>query len=589
MDKLLLVFSLFFISFVSSEFIKYKKKNRSFVPKCTKENWTLLYSDYRFKEIISTYESNPSFLVSMTEVSAGKLFRQPSNVDEVNLVLNLKAKHIRKLSTGPFSISPADQKAIEKLLTKFKNKTGSDLKFVMVPRNTPAKILQAFNYFKISIFCTPTKSITNETNLSEYPFKDIIIVDLSRNAFDLIVKMGKYLDKTDNVLFSLKECLSITPPEREQVKKATTKSKLEILRNFVYFGPNSSCWFVRRDNVIEDSLVKFEALHSYTQFLNDFRFNFLGERGSDAGGLTKEWFSLVAKAAFDNDSLYFDTIKTDSYYVIPKSNVVADGHYRFLGAFIAKAITSNTTTQSYFPDFLLKMMMGRKVNFHDLEQIDPELFNSFKSMTGTIVPGAYGTFTYPKMLEDGTSVPVNLKENGSEIEVNDDNKYEFMVLRFKVIVNTPQIEAFVNGFRDLILFRKMPIEILNLDEFRSLITGPTKIDVADWKAKTEYSGYTEWSIQVLWFWEIVDSIDDSKRRQLLRWATGSSSVPMGGFAAMNRPFKIVRTYFDPHRDELNFPYSHTCFNKIDIPEYPNKKMMRTRLLQIIEHEGFGIA
>ena len=89
-----------------------------------KDNWTFLYSDYRFMEIISTYESSPSFLVSMAEVSSGKLFRQPdiSNVDEVNLVLNLKSKDIRKLSTGPFSISPVDQKAIEKLLTRFKNK-----------------------------------------------------------------------------------------------------------------------------------------------------------------------------------------------------------------------------------------------------------------------------------------------------------------------------------------------------------------------------------------------------------------------------------------------------------------------------------
>ena len=50
------------------------------------------------------------------------------------------------------------------------------------------------------------------------------------------------------------------------------------------------------------------------------------------------------------------------------------------GAFIAKVILNNENVGVNFPDFILKMMMGKKANFHDLEQIQPNLFSSLRDM-----------------------------------------------------------------------------------------------------------------------------------------------------------------------------------------------------------------
>ncbi len=43
-----------------------------------------------------------------------------------------------------------------------------------------------------------------------------------------------------------------------------------------------------------------------------------------------------------------------------------------------------------------------------------------------------------------------------------------------------------------------------------------------------------------------------------------------------------------HGDHL--PVAHTCFNLLDLPRYPTKEMMRTKLSQAVEYsKGFGLA
>jgi len=53
------------------------------------------------------------------------------------------------------------------------------------------------------------------------------------------------------------------------------------------------------------------------------------------------------------------------------------------------------------------------------------------------------------------------------------------------------------------------------------------------------------------------------------------------------PFKVHRIR---ENDMQALPRSHTCFNTLDLPEYPTKDLMQERLLFAIkETSGFGIA
>ena len=45
---------------------------------------------------------------------------------------------------------------------------------------------------------------------------------------------------------------------------------------------------------------------------------------------------------------------------------------------------------------------------------------------------------------------------------------------------------------------------------------------------------------VCWFWEVVHSLDEGRKKRLLAFVTGSDRVPIKGLAHLNPPFVISR-------------------------------------------------
>ena len=566
-----------------------------FHPKCYSNNWTFLYSDYRFKDILCTYESNPSFIISMLDISSGRLSRviDPFGTEKANFVLNLEQSDIRELSTGPFKISPVDQSKLNDLLTSIKDSTGSPLKFVIVPKSTSGKVINAFNTANVSVLYPPSNTVNHETDLDTFPLQDVVVVDLSQNGFDWILKMGKYIDRTEKNLYSLEECLNLTPPTRAQTREVmSTSAKFAEASRYNYVGGSINYWTLKKATLLKDSVQKWKDLDAdrLYDFLSSIKITFEGEAGVDAGGLTKEWFSLITEEGFGKDLKYFDTIETySSYFLIPKRyvNNAEYDYIRFLGAFIAKVILNNENVRVNFPDFLLKIMMGKKANFHDLEQIQPNLFSSLRDMERLIKSGqCYETFSYIKELDDGRKIPMELKANGANIDVTEENLYEYIALRFKDIADTPQIREFVNEFRKYISQRCMPLDMFKPEELRLLIRGLTEIDVEDWKRNTVYDGYNRSDDVITWFWNFVTSNNAETRLKLLRFITGRDTLPVGGFAALKNRFKINKKQYNRRN---NFPKSHTCFNSIDVPEYPSEGTMHEKLMEAIQGREFGIA
>lgn len=62
--------------------------------------------------------------------------------------------------------------------------------------------------------------------------------------------------------------------------------------------------------------------------------------------------------------------------------------------------------------------------------------------------------------------------------------------------------------------------------------GLAEIDVEDWRKNTDYVGYSPHEPVVVWFWRAVESWDDEMRARLLQFVTGTSKVPMNGFAEL---------------------------------------------------------
>jgi hypothetical protein len=88
---------------------------------------------------------------------------------------------------------------------------------------------------------------------------------------------------------------------------------------------------------------------------------------------------------------------------------------------------------------------------------------------------------------------------------------------------------------------------------------------------------------IKWFWEIAHTLDDTQRKQLLAFSTGSERVPIGGLEMIR--FTIVKQGGDSDR----LPSSHTCFNQLLLPEYSDRSKLDTLLKKAIQHsKGFGM-
>jgi E3 ubiquitin-protein ligase HUWE1 len=193
--------------------------------------------------------------------------------------------------------------------------------------------------------------------------------------------------------------------------------------------------------------------------------------------------------------------------------------------------------------------------------------------------------------EFGKTTQRDLKADGHTIPVTEANKKEYVKLMCHMKMTElirPQLKSFLEGLYEVI--PKRLISIFNEQELELLISGLPMIDLDDLKTNTEYHKYSPGDLQIQWFWRALKSFDETNRAQFLQFVTGTSKVPLQGFAAlegMSGPQK-----FQIHRDDRSttrLPSAHTCFNQLDLPAYETYEKLRKMLLLAVSEcpEGFG--
>ena len=95
-----------------------------------------------------------------------------------------------------------------------------------------------------------------------------------------------------------------------------------------------------------------------------------------------------------------------------------------------------------------------------------------------------------------------------------------------------------------------------------------------------------------WFWRPLRSFDHAAQAKFLQFITGTSKVPLQGFANLEGMNGIQR--FQIHRDDRcpdRLPSAHTCFNQLDLPAYETYDKLRSMFSLAISEcsEGFGLA
>lgn len=280
----------------------------------------------------------------------------------------------------------------------------------------------------------------------------------------------------------------------------------------------------------------------------------------------------------------------------PKSYVQTDHirYFKFIGRVIGKALFEGCLLECYFVRSVYKMLIGQKLAFQDLEDFDNNLYVGLNwcLQPSSDVEALYETFSTSEDYFGRTEI-IDLVPGGRDLDLTKENK-EYYVERkayyhlYKSVQQ--QIDAFLGGFYEMI--PRELVSIFTYKELELLISGLPDFKVSDLKASTNYNGYNANSPQIQWFWEIMETLDRAEKGNLLQFVTGSSKVPVEGFTnlqGMNgpEPFQITRIVTS---DPMRLPQGHTCFNQLDLPEYPTKEVLYERLMWAIkETSGFGFA
>ncbi|XP_015767939.1 PREDICTED: E3 ubiquitin-protein ligase HUWE1-like [Acropora digitifera] len=354
---------------------------------------------------------------------------------------------------------------------------------------------------------------------------------------------------------------------------------------------------VRREHVFEDS---FRELHRRSSEEMKCRLYvvFEGEEGQDAGGLLREWFMIMAREMFNPNYALFTTSPGDrvTYQPNASSNCNSNhlSYFKFVGRIVAKAIYDNKLLDCFFTRSFYKHILGKTVHFTDLESFDYAFYQGLRYLLEHDLSEIDTELTFSAEVQVfGLSEVRDLIPNGRHIAVTEENKKEYVKLVCQMKMTgaiRKQIDSFLEGFYEII--PKRLISIFDEQELELLISGLPNIDLDDLKANTEYHKYTENSLQIQWFWRALRSFDQADRAKFLQFVTGTSKVPLQGFAALEGMNGFQK--FQIHRDDRStdrLPSAHTCFNQLDLPAYETYDKLRSMLNKAVDEcpEGFGLA
>eukprot|EP00936_MAST-01D_sp_MAST-1D-sp1_P000804 g804.t1 len=363
------------------------------------------------------------------------------------------------------------------------------------------------------------------------------------------------------------------------------------------------------------------------------RVQWRGEDGIDSGGLTKDWFHEVSRALVMPELGLFrrtPSQEADEYEIDARWQQGDSQAYRFAGRLAAKAVYERACLDFSFARYIVKELVGQTAGMNDLKSLDPQHFNGLMWLLKNPIraPGDDNVDdsaaksdakdngddsaveidqNFTAMVEImGSMQEVELIRGGANKRVTEDNKRDYVRCAVRFRMGGPvsaQLKALKDGFHDVIPPRAL--KAFTPDELSLLLTGKSSVDVGEWRRGAVYRGFEDdvvkqvcvgkgeggTSIENLhrdaqhieWFWRTLSGLSEVERRNVLRFCTGTTRIPLDGF---DPPFTVTKAG-DNSPDLL--PTSHTCFNQLVLPcGYTEESKMRDKLLFSVQNgqQGF---
>jgi len=377
-------------------------------------------------------------------------------------------------------------------------------------------------------------------------------------------------------------------------------AKMKVLRtelNSLQPGSGHCRLELSRGEVFEDSyrqVVKMRPKDMRKRLMVKFQ----GEEGLDYGGVAREWLYLLSHEMLNPYYGLFQYSREDIYtlQINTDSSINPDhlSYFHFVGRIMGIAMFHGHYIDGGFTMPFYKMLLNKSISLADIEAVDPNLFTSLHWMLENDITDIIDT-TFSVEHDSFGAIKVHeLKKNGRNVAVTEQNKKEYVKLyvtyRFMHGIEQ-QFLALQKGFNELI--PQTLLKPFDERELELVIGGLGTIDLQDWKSNTRLKHCMAETPQVIWFWKIVENYSEEMRARLLQFVTGSSRVPLQGFKALQGSTGAAGPrLFTLHLVEVdtnNLPKAHTCFNRLDLPPYTSEEKMSDKLTQAVEETcGFAV-
>ena len=367
---------------------------------------------------------------------------------------------------------------------------------------------------------------------------------------------------------------------------------------------------VRRDCLVEDSLrgVSEVVGTGQEEIKKGLKIEFKGEEGLDSGGLRKEWFLLLVREVFDPEHGLFVYDEESHYCYFNPYTFETSDQFFLVGVLLGLAIYNSTILDVAFPPFTFRKLLASAPSYtgpatsslrpapghtlEDLAELHPSLAHGLKEMLefdGNVEETFCRDFVVD-VKRYGQIVQVPLCTNGEKRTVTNSNRYEFVELYVRHLLDTSiarQYEPFKRGFFTVCGGNALPL--FRPEEIELLVRGSDEpLDVATLRTVAVYDGWGKGKDGanepvVTWFWETFERASIKDQRKLLSFITASDRIPAMG--ATSLVIKVVCLGDQCTR----LPIARTCFNMLALYRYQDREILEDKLwTAVVESEGFGM-
>lgn len=327
---------------------------------------------------------------------------------------------------------------------------------------------------------------------------------------------------------------------------------------------------VKREYLYEETLKILQNIDT-NDLKKQLKIKFNDEPGVDSGGIKKEYFQLISEC-ITNDKELFIT-RNNSLWVRKGANLKK---IRAIGIILGIALYNNAILSIPLNVLIFKKLLNFELDIEDLSFIEPEQATSLRNLTKSVNElNDESVDKFFKEMDLKYTIIFDKKEyklSNKHKVVTKENYSEFIKLYshfYTIQAINEEFEQLLDGFYSVINVEF--IKDFHYEELESILVGIKEIDFNKIRENCLYQGFDGSSQIIEMFWEIVESYNQVKKSELLKFVTGNDRLPIGGEESLK--FTVIHNGCDTNR----LPSAQTCFNSLLIPEYSSKEKLKEKL------------